>query len=105
MAAAQNAFTFDPATSFAPIVLVASVPNVLVINASLASVQSPRDLIAHDLDAAVVHRRLECAQHVVGVDAFFDRHRRAVEQLSEGPEHLADRLGRAEREGAHGPRR
>lgn len=46
MAAAQNAFTFDPVKSFAPIVLVASVPNVLVINASLASVQSPRDLIA-----------------------------------------------------------
>ncbi len=46
MAAAQNAFPFDPAKSFAPIVLVASVPNVLVINASLASVRSPRDLIA-----------------------------------------------------------
>ena len=46
MAAAQNAFTFDPAKSFVPIVLVASVPNVLVINASLAAVQSPRDLIA-----------------------------------------------------------
>ncbi len=46
MAAAQNAFSFDPVKSFSPVALLASVPNVLIINASLASVKSPQDLIA-----------------------------------------------------------
>lgn len=46
MAAAQNALSFDPTKNFAPVALMASAPNVLVINASLASVKSPRDLVA-----------------------------------------------------------
>ncbi len=45
MAAAQNALSFDVVKGFAPVVLMASVPNVLVINASLAQVKSAQDLI------------------------------------------------------------
>lgn len=45
MAVAQNALSVDAMKAFAPVTLMASVPNVLVVNASLASVQTPRDLI------------------------------------------------------------
>lgn len=46
MAVAQNALSVDVSKGFAPISLMASVPNVLVVNASMAAVKSAPDLIA-----------------------------------------------------------
>lgn len=46
MAAAQNTLPVDAMKSLAPVSLMASVPNVLVVNATLAGVQTPRDLMA-----------------------------------------------------------
>jgi tripartite-type tricarboxylate transporter receptor subunit TctC len=43
--ASQNNLGYDPITSFTPIILTASVPNVLLVNASTTSVNSLQDIV------------------------------------------------------------